>query len=104
MPDPDVGQYRLERNDIFQMISNREWFIPCMAAHYMHGYGQFRLDVDVSRHRLSDAFHFYIDDLYRVGEIELGGGDPDHFKRAAHLAYWLRRSTPVVKITMPDRV
>lgn len=98
MPDPDVGTYRLERADIFQMLSGKDWFIPSMAAHYMHGFGTFRIDIDVSRRRLSDAFHFWVDDLHRVGEIELAGADPDHFKRAAHLAYWLRRSTPVVRM------
>ena len=26
----------------------------------------------------------------------------DHFKQAAHLAYWLRRTAPIVKMNCPD--
>ena len=37
--------------------------------------------------------------MARVKAIELRGvSEPDHFKRAAHLAYWLRRCSPVIEV------
>lgn len=51
-----------------------------------------------SRPRLYTAHYAWRDDLSRVEQREnnLGQG-LDHFKQCGHLAYWLRRSSPIVE-------
>lgn len=50
------------------------------------------------RYRVGDAYTFWVDDLKRVefAERNLTNG-LDHFKQCGHLAYWLRRSSPIVE-------
>jgi hypothetical protein len=52
----------------------------------------------VSNPRLRDAHYAWRKDMTRVesGEDKLING-LDHFKQAAHIAYWLRRMAPVVE-------
>lgn len=100
--EDDFKKYLLQRRDIFERLANRDWFIECIAAHYVHDFGIFRVDVDVSKRRLGDAFEFWVDDVYRVGKVELDGGEPDHLKRAGYLAYWLRRAAPIIRMTYPE--
>lgn len=45
---------------------------------------------------MADVHHFWTEDIRRLKEFSLAGKDPDHFKQAAHLAYWLRRIGPVM--------
>ena len=56
----------------------------------------------MSRARLIDAHLFWQKDLSRVSEFDLGGKDPDHFKRAGHLAYWIRRCAPISMLVQED--
>lgn len=65
----------------------------------------FRFSVDnarlvpvVSAARLFDAHSFWKADLKRLTfSLHTDSVTPDHFKQAAHLAYWLRRSGPVIE-------
>lgn len=93
------GFYRLERRDIFSRLDDREWFIGCISTQYEYEYSRLRLKVQVSRRRVEDAWDFWQDDLYRVREIEFKKKtELDHFKRAGHLTYWLRRCSPVIVV------
>lgn len=48
--------------------------------------------------RVKDAHAFWKEDLHRVGGAEpLLVNGLDHFKQCGHLAYWLRRTSPVVE-------
>lgn len=58
--------------------------------------GGARLLPKYSVSRLKDAHHFWTQDVKRISQFSLGGKTPDHFKQAAHLAYWFRRSGPVI--------
>lgn len=51
-----------------------------------------------SKPRILEAHGAWQNDIHRVGEFEknLGNG-LDHFKQCGHLAYWLRRMSPVVE-------
>jgi len=50
----------------------------------------------VSEQRTNDAHAAWCMDIDRVGVNERLQDGLDHFKRCGHLAYWLRRSSPVV--------
>ena len=51
-----------------------------------------------SKPRLYTAHYAWCDDLSRVRDRENNLGEGlDHFKQCGHLAYWLRRSSPVVE-------
>lgn len=47
--------------------------------------------------RLSDAWHAYCWDRDRLVHSMPSESEPDHFKLSGHLAYWLRRFSPVIK-------
>lgn len=50
-----------------------------------------------SRPRLMDVRHFWTEDLRRL-QFSLGNDViPDHYKQAAHLAYWIRRQGPILE-------
>ncbi|CAK0755644.1 conserved hypothetical protein [Azospirillaceae bacterium] len=53
-----------------------------------------------SEYRISDAHLFWTEDLVRVerAEPDLENG-LDHFKQCGHLAYWLRRMSPVIEFS-----
>jgi hypothetical protein len=52
----------------------------------------------ISKRWLNDARLAWIDDLSRVAHHEPNiDGELDHFKQCGHLAYWLRRSAPVIE-------
>jgi len=58
-----------------------------------------RLFPQFSIQRLHDAHHAWMDDLKRVGDNEpdLDQG-LDHFKQSGHLAFWLRRTSPLIDV------
>jgi hypothetical protein len=58
----------------------------------------YSLKAHVSVARLREAHYYWLADLKRIGDNELDGANPDHFKQAGHLSYWLRRTRPVTSI------
>lgn len=49
--------------------------------------------------RLYDAHSAWLDDLQRVGDREPSLDEGlDHFKQCGHLAFWLRRTSPIVEM------
>lgn len=55
----------------------------------------YQLRGDLSLARLNEAHFYWLADLGRIGTHELDGANPDHFKQAGHLAYWIRRVRPI---------
>lgn len=70
----------------------------------------------VSESRLKDVHTAWVRDIARVGAKSFGDEStcvecgaivdpaektPDHFKHAAHLAYWMRRAAPVIDFVEP---
>jgi hypothetical protein len=52
----------------------------------------------ISQPKLRDAHHFWCQDLDRVENRERLPDGLDHFKCCGHLAYWLRRTAPVMEL------
>lgn len=85
-------------------VDGREWLtLTCnfVFAEIAENYG---CDVTLSAARLEQAHRIWMDDVHRIRideEAEETGATPDHFKQAAHLAYWLRRRV-VTNSIRPD--
>ena len=73
-------------NRFFQMYIQTEYEYEC---------GQACLYPVISNSALNDVHACYMDDIKRLGSKM--ATDPDHFKRAGIMAYWLRRHNPVLK-------
>lgn len=82
------------------LFKTEDKFAGLVASHFGDVLGNYLLGASVDQARLQEAFHYWISDLNRVGDREYDGdhANPDHFKHAAHLAYWLRRSKPVIDV------
>lgn len=93
------GRFGVGRRDIFPQLKDRKWFIDCVAAHFTNHHQIMRVNVRLSARRLQDAHSFWLGDEQRILQTEMSSSlELDHFKQAAHLAYWLRRSSPIVEI------
>lgn len=66
----------------------------------IHVLGEARLFPLLSPLRVEEAHGAWQNDLHRVGgnEPNLGGG-LDHFKQCGHLAFWVRRMSPVIDVS-----
>ena len=53
----------------------------------------------LNRPSLIDAYWAWNEDLRRVQDFERLDHGLDHFKMSGHLAFWLRRMTPIVDVT-----
>lgn len=69
-------------------------FYCSYAAEFSEQYAKLR--PRFSARRLFDAHHFWTEDVKRLRDFSLNKKEPDHFKQSGHLAYWLRRSNPIV--------
>jgi len=54
--------------------------------------------------RLKSAHKQWLEDLKVAPARDLDGGSPDQYKHAGYLAFWLRRSTPIIRLDIPDSV
>lgn len=81
--------------DIFERLSDGNFFAKFVSAQYGDVAIKARMTPKISMRSLFDSHYFWILDLRRVNEFETPDSEPDHFKHAGHLAYWLRRSAPV---------
>ena len=88
--------YRLGSRPI-DSLKDVEKFIPIMREHLEGILSIYSLSGKISEDRLREAHFYWMQDLNRVGGREYDGDheNPDHFKHAAHLAYWLRRQKPI---------
>jgi hypothetical protein len=74
-----VGLYKIEASEYFL------YFIQHNANRLIEKYG---LRASTSRLRSGDAQALWLRDVDR---LDVKGNDPNHFKRAGFLVYWLRR-------------
>jgi hypothetical protein len=80
-------------------IKDRETFRDTFADYAMSVLGKAAFYPDFAKHRIYEAHGAWINDLKRVGEREQNLKDGlDHFKQCGHLAFWLRRMTPVAEL------
>lgn len=92
----DISRH-LCRPDIFdELRKDEESFSEIVAREIFQTVQYWGHRVDLSSARLYDAYEFWKNDLERVKFHELAtSSDLDHFKQAAHLMYWLRRTNPI---------
>lgn len=81
-----------------ETIEDEARFVHFFADYAKNVLQQARLFPQLSQPRVVEAHGAWLSDLKRVNDHEpqLGGG-LDHFKRCGHLAFWLRRMSPVVE-------
>jgi hypothetical protein len=79
-------------------LLDEQKFVGIYSEYVKDVFGTIRLFPQLHLQRLIEAHGAWLNDLKRVGDHEpnLDQG-LDHFKQAAHLAFWLRRMTPVVE-------
>ena len=87
-----------ERSDVFDVLADVGRFQELLRDYYEEFFTPLRLVPSISRARLIDTYNFWVRDLRRVSHMELDDRDPDHYKRAGYLAYWLRRCAPITML------
>lgn len=93
---PIDRRFVCERPDIFDKLQDIDWFLGFVEFQYRETVsGGSHLSPMISRYLLKETFSLWRKDLRRVSHMELNGSELDHFKQAAHLCYWLRRSSPI---------
>jgi hypothetical protein len=88
---------KIDENTLARILTEFEQF-KAFITEYIDDFALrgARLFPKYSVSRLKDAHHFWTQDIQRISKFSLNGKTPDHFKQAAHLTYWLRRSGPVI--------
>ncbi len=88
--------------DFFERIQTKAVFIEEVKHDFYRVAGQYGLEPHFSPSHLQDAFFCWTEDIKRI-EFDLGRAEriegkkqrADHIKCAAHLMFWLARSSPV---------
>ena len=92
----------LEHRGIFADLAALDRFKSTIKAYYKHTFHRHGFVAAIADARLIEAHERWVRDLYRVSDIELKGAPLDHFKQSGHLAYWLRRCSPVTQLIVDD--
>jgi hypothetical protein len=93
---------RITKETLGEMFT-RDGFKNIFAEYAMAVLGEARLFPRLSLPRIYDAQGAWQSDLTSLREREpLLGDGPDHFKQCGHLAFWLRRLSPVVEVADLD--
>jgi hypothetical protein len=69
-------------------VEAAEYFLYFLVRNANRLIEKYGLEVIVSKLRVGDAQAFWLRDIER---LDVDGSDPNHFKRAGFLAFWLRR-------------
>lgn len=85
---------------IFEILRrDKDSFADTVGKIYGLYFTEAGLIADIDTTRLYEAFVLWKNDLDRVKTFELPDSDElDHLKQSAHLAYWLRRVSPILSI------
>ena len=89
--------------DFFEKVEDEQkgnhFFQTHIRTEYEYESGQACLYPVISSSALNDVHACYMDDITRLSKMLT---EPDHFKRAGIMAYWLRRHNPVFKFQKGD--
>ena len=90
---------RIRADTLDTIGADKHAFIQFFHDYCCDTLGAARLFPRISEFRVAEVWLAWREDLARVGDREpkLDEG-LDHFKQAAHLAFWVRRFTPVVEM------
>jgi|GEM_PF-3997748 len=81
--------------DFFEVIRDKKNFLELVHEDFSARSEELSVYPHWNRGRAQDAYFQWMQDLERVEAVEDKVGRADHLKCAAHLIYWLRRSSPV---------
>jgi hypothetical protein len=86
--------------DALSKMAERDYFVNEFSHYTDHVLSQGRLIPILSKPRVIEAHGAWQNDIHRLGNHEKNLDEGlDHFKQAGHLAYWVRRMSPVVEAT-----
>jgi hypothetical protein len=90
---------RITATTLQEIEDDEKAFMAFFNAYVCDALAQARLYPRLAKPRVVEIWGAWRRDMQRVGEHErqLHNG-LDHFKRAGHLAFWIRRFTPVVEL------
>lgn len=92
-------EFRCERADLFERLSDRAWFIEFVKFQYESvGFFGTRLSPSLSTYNLIESFGSYRKDTKELEQKENRGDSINEIKRSAFFSYWLRRTSPVYAI------
>ena len=93
-----MAQVVITKSLLDDVRSDYQKFIDSFTEYAKATLDEGRFWPQISERRLLDAHRLWIADLNRIRKSEpnLENNGLDHLKICAHLAYWLRRSSPVV--------
>jgi len=84
---------------VLEKLKDEDWFINFVKSQYINTAAEVALLAELSDSFLLEAYGQWMNDVRRIKDFELDNNtEPDHFKQAGHLTYWLRRSRPVVDV------
>lgn len=96
---PDGHEYACENDDLFAKVLDVDWFLPFINYQFASvSFANCSLRPVLSRYNLLEALSSYRSDIKDLERRENGGGEAEQFKKAAFLAYWLRRVSPIQSI------
>ncbi|TCP80812.1 hypothetical protein C8J31_11452 [Rhizobium sp. PP-CC-2G-626] len=81
--------------DFFEKIQTKGNFLELIHIDFHRRAEEMKVEFHWNSGRAQDAFFQWRQDLERIQLVEERVAKPDHLKCAAHLIYWLRRSSPV---------
>jgi len=88
--------------DIFDRLRNdKMYFCHCIQKQLRSHHEFLRIDVESSDRRLFEAHEFWVEDIKRIEEFEDLTHGAEELKLAALLAYWIRRTSPIIIMTSP---
>lgn len=92
--------YSLFRSDIFDDIIDFNQFFEIFSYNAIEIGDGFGLHPHISKSSLSRMHRLYLEDLKRVLKhgIARGSDELDHFKQAALLCFWFRRTSPIHRL------
>lgn len=90
-------EYICERIDLFDKLHDPYWFIDFIKHQYGQIFSVEKFVPEISSYQAHQAHERWVTDIERIRVNENGGLSLDHFKLAAHLAFWLKRFSPVAK-------
>lgn len=84
-----------------ELHDGNDWFREAVAYTFRTVAYNFGYKAQFSKKRTREARSLWIADIKNM-KID-GGGEPDHFKQAGFLAYWMRRRIPISLLEKTDR-
>lgn len=89
---------RIDKNTLPD-LEKRDVFSGTYIGYVVETLGHARLFPKFAAQRVIEAHGAWLSDLRRVGDHEPQLDDGlDHFKRCGHLAFWIRRMSPMVEV------